>query len=89
MTIFDKDNNLTALTDARSVATARTFDAVDRLTGVTITGYSGENETFTYDDTTSGNKGVGRLTSMMTRPLKWLVLFSVRPSATCRRQSAT
>src|ERR1700723_1379391 len=29
--------------------------------------------------------GVGRLTSMMTRPLKWLVLFSVRPSATCRR----
>ncbi len=40
-----------------------TFDAVDRLTGVSITGYSGEAETFTYDDTTSGNKGIGRLTS--------------------------
>jgi RHS repeat-associated protein len=61
---FDGDNNLTAITDARSVATANTYDAVDRLTGVSITGYSGENETFSYDDTTSGNKGVGRLTSV-------------------------
>lgn len=59
---FDEDNNLTAITDARSVATVRTFDAVDRLTGVSITGYTGENEAFTYDDVTAGNKGVGRLT---------------------------
>jgi RHS repeat-associated protein len=60
---FDEDNNLTGITDARSVATANTFDAVDRLTGVSITGFASEAETFTYDSTTSGNKGIGRLTS--------------------------
>jgi RHS repeat-associated protein len=61
---FDEDNNVTGITDARSVATTNTFDAVDRLTGVSISGYSGEAESFTYDSTTSGNKGVGRLTSV-------------------------
>lgn len=61
---FNEDNKVTAVTDARSVASSYTYDADDRLTGISITGYSGENETFTYDDTTSGNKGVGRLTSV-------------------------
>lgn len=61
---FDENNNVTGVTDARSVATTNTFDAVDRLTGVSISGYAGEAETFGYDDTTSGNKGVGRLTSV-------------------------
>jgi RHS repeat-associated protein len=60
---FDEDNNLTGITDARSVATTNTFDAVDRLTGVSITGYSGEAESFTYDSTSGGNVGIGRLTS--------------------------
>jgi RHS repeat-associated protein len=60
---FDEDNNVTGITDARSVATTNTYDAVDRLSGVSISGYSGEAESFTYDDTTSGNKGVGKLTS--------------------------
>ncbi len=60
---FDEDNNLTGITDARSVATTNTFDAVDRLTGVSISGYSGEAESYTFDSTASGNKGVGRLTS--------------------------
>jgi RHS repeat-associated protein len=60
---FNEDNKLTAVTDARSTASSLTYDAVDRLTALSITGYSGEAEAFTYDDTTSGNKGVGRLTS--------------------------
>jgi len=60
---FDEDNNVTGVTDARSVATTNTYDAVDRLSGVSISGYSGEAESYTYDDTTSGNKGVGKLTS--------------------------
>ena len=59
---YDEDNNLTARTDARSVASAQTFDAVDRITAHTFTGYSGEAIAYTYDNTTSGNKGVGRLT---------------------------
>jgi RHS repeat-associated protein len=61
---FNEDNRLTGVTDARSVASTLSYDAGDRLTGVSITGYSGEAETFGYDDTTSGNKGVGRLTSV-------------------------
>ena len=60
---FDEDNNVTGITDARSVATTNTFDAVDRLTAVSITGYSGEAESYTYDATSGGNVGVGRLTS--------------------------
>ena len=60
---FDEDNNVTGITDARSVATTNTLDAVDRLTGVSISGYSGEAESFTYDATSGGNVGIGRLTS--------------------------
>ena len=60
---FDEDNNVKTVTDARSVATTNTFDAVDRLTAVSISGYSGEAESYTYDSTTSGNVGIGRLTS--------------------------
>jgi RHS repeat-associated protein len=61
---YDEDNNLTARTDGRSVASAQTFDAVDRITAHTFTGYSGEAIAYTYDSTVSGNKGVGRLTSV-------------------------
>ena len=60
---LDEDNNVTGITDARSTATTNTFDAVDRLTAVSITGYSGEAEAFTYDATAGSNKGIGRLTS--------------------------
>ena len=60
---FNEDNRLTAVTDARSTASSLTYDAADRLTALSVTGYSGEAEAFTYDDTTSGNKGIGRLTS--------------------------
>jgi RHS repeat-associated protein len=60
---YNEDNRLTAVTDARSVAKSLTYDAVDRFTAMSITGYSGEAETYTYDDTTGGNKGISRLTS--------------------------
>jgi len=60
---FDGDNNLTGITDARSVASTNTYDAVDRLTATSITGYSGEAIAYTYDSTSGGNKGIGHLTS--------------------------
>lgn len=60
---FDENNNLKTITDARSVATTLTYDGRNRLTARSITGYSGEAESFTYDSTVGGNKGVGRLTS--------------------------
>ena len=53
-----------ARTDARSVASTQTFDAGDRLTGVTSPAIPARPSLTRYDDTTSGNKGVGRLTSL-------------------------
>lgn len=60
---FDENNNVTAITDARSVASTLAYDSLNRISTLSISGYSGENTSWTYDDTTGGNKGVGRLTS--------------------------
>jgi RHS repeat-associated protein len=61
---WDEDNNLTAWTDARGVASTQGFDAADRITFTSHTGYAAEHTAYTYDSTASGNKGVGRLTSV-------------------------
>lgn len=60
----DKAGNVTSETDARGVVTNRTFDALNRVTSVSFPAYSPENITYTYDDTTGGNKGIGRLTGI-------------------------
>ena len=52
-----------AVTDARSVASDQTFDAVDRLTAAHLPGYSGEAMLTPMIDTASGNVGIGRLTA--------------------------
>jgi RHS repeat-associated protein len=61
---YDKDGNQTKRTDARSVETDRTFDALDRPLTETYPSYSGENIAYTYDSTTGGNKGIHRLTKV-------------------------
>lgn len=62
--VFDENNNVTGITDARSVASTLAYDSLNRISTLSISGYSGENTSWTYDDTTGGNKGVGRLTSV-------------------------
>lgn len=62
--VYDEDRNQTKRTDARSVVTNRTFDAVDRITAESFPSYTSENIAYTYDSTTSGNVGIGRLTSV-------------------------
>lgn len=50
-------------TDARGVAQTLTRDDLGRVTGISYAGAPSEAVTYGYDDTASGNLGVGRLTS--------------------------
>lgn len=59
---LDKAGNRISETDARGVITNRTFDALNRVTSETFPAATGENIAYTYDATTGGNKGIGRLT---------------------------
>ena len=52
-----------SVTDARSVATDRTFDKLDRLTAETYPGYSGEASLTPMTTPPAGNVGIGHLTS--------------------------
>jgi RHS repeat-associated protein len=60
---LDKAGNRTNEVDARGIVTQRTFDNLNRVTAETFPASSGENITFSYDATTSGYFGIGRLTS--------------------------
>ncbi len=53
---------VTKRTDAKSHQRLYSYDDGGRLTAISFPTSSGENVTFTYDDTTGGNFGVGRLT---------------------------
>lgn len=59
----DALGHLTSKTDARGVTVNYTYDALGRVLTKTFPASSGENVAYTYDDTTGGNFGVGRLTS--------------------------
>jgi RHS repeat-associated protein len=63
---YDSAGNLTSTTDANGATTVRTYDAANRvLTAVsTRTGTATETVTWTYDDSSSGHYGLGRLASM-------------------------
>jgi len=61
--VYDEDNNQTKRTDARSVVTNRTFDKLERVLTETYPSYTSENLSFTYDQTSGGNQGIGHLTS--------------------------
>jgi len=61
---YDAAGNRLSQTDARGVVVNYSYDALNRLTSVTYPASSGENVTYTYDDTANGNYGVGRLTGI-------------------------
>ncbi len=60
---YDEAGNVDTQTDARSKLTTHTYDALNRRTLSTYTD-SSLNITYTYDDTTSGNEGIGNLTGI-------------------------
>ena len=62
---YDSDANLTSKTDALSIVTNQTFDALDRPLTTTYPAHTAENVAYTYDQTGTGfSFGVGRLTSV-------------------------
>ncbi len=60
----DDAGNVLTKTDAEGIVTNYNYDALNRLLTVSYPAYSAHNITFTYDDTTNGNFGEGRLTSV-------------------------
>jgi RHS repeat-associated protein len=62
---YDSDGNLTSKTDAASVVTNQTFDALDRISTTAYPADSSENVAYAYDQTGTGYAfGIGRLTSL-------------------------
>ncbi len=60
---YDKAGNVTSQTDNRGITVTFSYDAISRLTEEDYPDDS-QNITYTYDDTTDGNRGIGRLTSV-------------------------
>jgi RHS repeat-associated protein len=54
----------TRITDGRSIVTNLTYDNAGRLLTKQYPAATGENITYTWDSTTSGNNGVGRITKI-------------------------
>lgn len=53
---------VTKRTDAKGQVRNYSYDVAGRLTAISYPGSSGEDSTFTYDDATGGNLGIGQLT---------------------------
>ncbi len=65
-TIFENDaaGNPIKKTDANGSITEYQYDALNRLTRVTYPNQPSPNVSYAYDDTSNGNKGIGRLTQI-------------------------
>ena len=62
---YDSDGNQTSKTDALSIVTNQTFDALDRVLTTAYPADPSENVSYTYDQTAAGfSFGIGRLTSV-------------------------
>ncbi|WP_212722943.1 RHS repeat protein [Zooshikella ganghwensis] len=61
---YDSAGNITQKTDARGEVTQYRYDALNRLTERTYPSQPKLNVTYQYDETDSGNVGIGRLTGV-------------------------
>jgi YD repeat-containing protein len=64
---YDPAGNLIERTDARGVTAQYSHDAANRLSEIAYPAFDGlpaETLSFSYDDTSAGNAGLGRLTGM-------------------------
>ncbi|WP_444996595.1 RHS repeat-associated core domain-containing protein [Aliikangiella sp. IMCC44359] len=61
---YDKAGNVLTKRDARGVTVTFTYDALNRIKSQSYSD-SSENIIYIYDDTSNGNKGVGRLTRII------------------------
>jgi len=64
----------TQITDARGIVTNLAYDNAGRILSKTYPASTAENITYTYDDITSGNYGVGRLTKIESQnvTIEWI-----------------
>jgi len=62
---YNEAGNRTHQTDARGVISEYSYDSLGRLTTVHYPGQPNEDITYTYDDTTNQNQGIGRLTGVV------------------------
>jgi len=60
----DAAGNIIQSTDARGIITHYTWDALNRITSRTFPSAPQQNISYSYDSTTNGNHGIGRLTSI-------------------------
>ncbi len=67
---YDAAGNRISQTDARGVVVNFSYDALNRLSSVQYPAAPAENVTYTYDDASAGNKGIGRLTSISKGTLR-------------------
>ena len=67
---YDAAGNRTSSLDARNIAVNYTYDALNRLTRVSYPSSPADDVTYNYDNTTNGNYGVGRLTSIVTSKVR-------------------
>ncbi|MBV1928747.1 MAG: RHS repeat protein, partial [Gammaproteobacteria bacterium] len=67
ITLYSHDaaGNIISKTDARNVVTQYSYDALNRLLQVSYPANPSENITYSYDDASAGNKGLGRLTRIV------------------------
>jgi RHS repeat-associated protein len=65
---YDAAGNVTKWIDGDGEETDFAYDADNRLTAKTFPSASAENIAFSYDDTTGGNPGIGRLTNVSDEP---------------------
>jgi RHS repeat-associated protein len=62
---YDADGEVTSFTDPNKSVTTRTFDALNRpLSAKSVKSSSTESVTWTYDNSTAGAYGIGRLATM-------------------------
>ena len=61
---YDSAGNVLTKVDSRSVTATYSYDDLGRVSSIVFTksGQTTETHSFTYDDTTSGNYGIGKLT---------------------------
>ena len=62
--VYNTLGKSTEITDGRSIVTNLTYDNAGRLLTKQYPAVTGENITYTWDSTTSGNNGVGRITKI-------------------------
>jgi len=62
--VYDEAGNRTTVIDNRGIIAQYQYDALNRLTNIHYPNNPGEGVSYSYDDSSTGNYGIGRLTGI-------------------------